>query len=350
MKKLLFLGQYEIKNLNSAPKIRTYNMFESFKSLVDTDFITGTRKSRRFKLLKYILSGKIFKVDAIYLESATSTSMETDILILLIAKLLKIPIGIYIRDAFPLFNLTDNKSIKNKILIIGWYVSIWFYKITASVLFFPTEGLAKSFRCTKEYKLLPPGGIDLGYQEFLPEEKGILYSGGIGPLYGISSLIEAVEKIYDKHKDVKLYIVCRKEDINDSIKNKIFGKDWIILKHVDFNEMIKLRKKIYLSVIPLVDDPYSDIALPVKLFDYMSLGKPIVATNRIETVKFFSLNNIGLISKCSPEDLSEKISFLLDNFSLSGEISINIYKILLEKHLWIYRAQDVIKSLSYPKN
>jgi hypothetical protein len=211
MAKLLFLGQYPLDQLNSAPKVRTYNLYHATKELVDTDFITGTRSSRRWPLLKYLFSGKLFKVNAVYLESATSTSSVTDIIFLIIAKIVGKPIGIYIRDAYPLFGLTGKSSLKTKLLEAGWHTSILFYKLLANILFFPTESLAKVFNPVK-YDMLPPGGTTASYREFNGAEKGILYSGGVSERYGTTQLLEAVEILAEKHKDIRLFFVCRKEE------------------------------------------------------------------------------------------------------------------------------------------
>lgn len=346
MPKLLFLGQYPLDNINSAPKVRTYNFYQNFKDLVDTDFITGTRRSRRLPLLKYIFSGKLFKVDFIYLESATSTSMETDILLLLIAKFFRIPIGIYIRDAFPIFNLIEQNTIKNKLMVIGWYISIWVYKLMASRLFFPTDSLAKAFRNIKKYKLLPPGGISRSYEDIIPEHKGILYSGGLSPIYDINLLIKSIEKVYRKHNTMKLYFICRENEINQEIKNLIFDKPWIEIKHYNIDEIYELRNKIYLSIIPLAALPYGDVAIPVKLFDYMSLGRPIIATDRKETTIFFEENIVGLICKTNFEDMANKIEYLFDNYDLAVKLGKNAYNVLNEKHLWKHRAEEVIRILT----
>ena len=75
---VLFLGQYPLDTLNTAPKIRTYYLWQALSEKADVTFITGTRARRRLPLLRLIGQGGLKKFDCAYLEAATSTSMEID--------------------------------------------------------------------------------------------------------------------------------------------------------------------------------------------------------------------------------------------------------------------------------
>lgn len=345
-KKLLFIGYFSLDKLDSAPKVRTYNLHKSFSKLIETDFITGERNQRKIPILKYIFSGKIFKVDAIYVEAGARTSTEVDIFFFLIAKLLKKPMGIYIRDAYPLFNKNTKRNARELISDWGWFVSIWFYKRTSSILFFPTEGLYKLFTGIKKHAFIPPAGTSVEFTKLPEKERGILYCGGISKLYGLENLIDALNIVYEKNNDIIFYFVCRKNELNNKILEMIDGKKWIKLMHVDFNEIIKIKDKIYLSVVPSAKDPYTEINLHIKIFDYMSLSRPIVSTDGQEVSNFFSDNRFGLLCKSNIEDLAEKIMYLLNNYDESKNIAKENYDNLNKKHLWEHRAEKILSYLT----
>ncbi|MFN8673759.1 MAG: glycosyltransferase [Candidatus Sericytochromatia bacterium] len=344
-KKLLLIGYFSLDKLDSAPKVRTYNIHKGFCNIIDTDFITGDRNSRKIPLLKYIFTGKIFDVDAIYVEAGPRTSTEVDIFFLLFAKFIGKPIGLYIRDAYPLFKKDKKKNLKEIISDWGWFVSIWFYKFTASILFFPTEKLKKLFTGIKKYDLLPPAGKQIEYIPFSNDKKGILYCGALGFTYSPDILLKAVEKVYLENKDIELYFICREDELTQELKVMINNKPWIKVMHTDFEEIVKIREKIYLCMIPLSESTYSDLAIPVKTLDYMSIGRPIIATEKEELSNFFRENEIGLICKTNIDDMADKISFLLNNEKIAKEMSKNTHKVLLEKNLWEHRAKKVLSYL-----
>lgn len=347
-KKLLFIGYFSLDKLDSAPKVRTYNLYKNFSTNneIQTDFITGERNNRKIPLLKYIFTGKIFKVDAIYVEAGARTSTEIDILFFLIAKILNIPMGIYIRDAYPLFNKGKKKKVREHISDFGWFVSIWFYKLTASILFFPTEGLKQLFTGIKKYELIPPAGTKIDYIPFSKNnEKGILYCGAISKLYGVDNLIDALDIVYERYSNIRFYFVCRKNELNDEILKKINNKKWINLMHTDFGEIIKMREKIYLSVVPSSDDPYANINLHIKIFDYMSIGRPIVSTDGKEVSNFFNKNDLGLLCRPTVESIAEKIIYLLENENFAEKLGEKNYSVITNENLWEHRANKILSYL-----
>ena len=65
-------------------------------------------------------------------------------------------------------------------------------------------------------------------------------------------------------------------------------------------------------------------SLPNKLFDYISAGIPVIASNLPETGKIIRENKCGLIiNRVTPEDISNAISELKNNPVLLSELRRN---------------------------
>src|SRR3990167_8260368 len=201
---LLMLGQYPLDKLDAAPKIRTYYLWKALENLAEVTFITGTRQSRRWPLLKLILAGNLKRFDAVYLEAATSTSMETDLLLLVLLKLAGIPIGIYIRDAYPLFGLTLVRNPKEWLLNKAWFISQWAYQRLADILFFPTQSLAECFDFPSKALLPPAARMGLVSEPFLGPFDTLLYAGHLSDENGWPLLKSAMELIHAKNPKIKL--------------------------------------------------------------------------------------------------------------------------------------------------
>ena len=81
--------------------------------------------------------------------------------------------------------------------------------------------------------------------------------------------------------------------------------------------MPEIMSKAYLATIPRYIGGFLDITIPLKLFDYMSAGRPIVATECLATAKFIRENEIGIITKDTPESFAEGIIKLFDDKALA---------------------------------
>jgi glycosyltransferase involved in cell wall biosynthesis len=89
-----------------------------------------------------------------------------------------------------------------------------------------------------------------------------------------------------------------------------------------------------------------DVTSPMKLFEYMATKRPIIATDMPSLLEILENERNALI--CRSGDyfkLSEKIKQLIDNNSLSMELSNKAYNDL-EKYTWDARTQRLIKWFS----
>lgn len=342
---ILYLGQYDLTHLDSAPKVRTAALYRALTQIAQVDFISAYRAQRRPQLWKYLLAGHLKEVDAIYLEAATSTSMEVDFLLLFLARLLKKPIGIFIRDAHPLFGMIKRNSIKNRLLILSWHISIWLYQRLASVLYFPSERFSKLF-AKQEHKacILPPGGNKLPFIPLNPQSRTLLYVGGLGAIYsGIFELFAALNDLYQTEPKLKLICVCRPKEL-DFIQDWL-NAPWLDVRHLESAEIPALRSEVLAAVVPLGPGAYADLALPVKLFDYLALGRPILASNHLSIREFVQHHQVGLISESQHEDFKQALEHLFTNPQEAKNWAQNAYETIHQEHSWEHRAQTILQTL-----
>lgn len=345
IQRLLFLGQYNLDSLTSAPKIRTYQLYQEFTQKVETVFITGWRHERRKPLWKFMLSGGLKKVDAIYLEAATSTSMETDLLLLFLAWLKKIPLGIYIRDAHQLFGISEIHSLKGRLLFWAWLLSIKCYFKFATVIYFPSNTFAQFFQPLNVcWHPLPPGGRQLDYLPLDHQRKVCLYAGGLSKNYGVKQLLEAMALVHHQDPEIQLWIVCRPEELKYLEIEP--SASWLHILHLDYQQIAELRSQIYMTIVPIVKAAYSDAAVVVKLWDYMSLGRAVVCSDCKEMAQIIRHYRAGLVYDFSPEDLAAKILELVQNVELADSMARNAYHYIQDTGLWSHRADFVLETLA----
>lgn len=343
---LLFFGMYPLDRLDMAPPVRIYNLYQNVKTMVPTTLITGTRSGRRWPILKFLITGQLRKTKYVYVEASTSYATETDLLLLLVCRLLKIPTAIYIRDAFQLFpDIYDRSPIKIRILNWLWKRTIQFYTRFANKLLFPSEGLAQQFHFSNAHALLPPAGSpSRSLESFEASKKLVFYVGASTLPNGVDLLLEAMKLVIQKYPEAECVIVTDEAESSD-IRGDWEGQDWVRFTSGSFNDLPALMKSAYVTVIPRRKNPYNDLSLPIKLFDYMSFGKPVVVTSAVEQAKIVNEFESGLVVEDNAEDIAQAILRLFDDPALACQLGANGYSAVQGKLSWKSRAEELLTIL-----
>lgn len=339
--KALMIGHYPLDQINSAPKIRTYWLWKSMAELVDLDFITGTREQRRLPLLKLILSGKWRAYDFVYIEAATSTSMEMDLTLMGLLKAADIPIGLFVRDAYPMFGWIRGDTLKNKLLIAGWYTSIWAYHRLSRILFFPTQKLADYFPFPDK-RLLPPGTRPELIEEVHTQDKYtyVFYAGALNAETGSEVLLPAMEQVHQQNPDIKLLLLTRSK-----LEQKWQEKSWLEMKSGTLEDMKPYFPNIAFAILPRPESEYNHLAMPVKIFDYLSCGLPMVSTDCKETRALIERYELGVMSSDKPQELASSIVELLKQPQQIKRFKENVFQASQDVLTWQMRAKQLVNDM-----
>ena len=346
---LLLLGQHDITEINSAPKVRTYCLYNELKKQIPTVLITGSRLARMFDLIKYLLTNNLRVTKYVYLEPATSSPTPIDLLFLILCYINNIPIAVFVRDVHQLYkNQCKVNSVKTIILFYGWKIAVNIYCSIADILYFPTKEMSAYIHFHTK-KLMPPGGIlreNIKQAISNKKEKIIIYIGGNEPFYGIDIFVEAMKLVTKKHSDAVCYIISKGDF---SYLGEARGEKWLHIQQANFNEIDKIMSKAYLAVSPLRKNGYGGITIALKMYDYMSYGKPIIATSCPPQERFIQENKCGILVEDTSASMADGICYLLDNPKLNTELGKNGLDALKKHHLWKHRAEQIISDLSNVK-
>ena len=164
-------------------------------------------------------------------------------------------------------------------------------------------------------------------------EKEIVYIGGLSKMRGIEELIASLSFM----KKVKLNLVGKFN--NNQFMNKIKShKNWNQVNYYGFLDRHAIKKVLDKSSIGIVTlHPkinYLD-SLPVKMFEYMSAGLPIVASNFPLWKNIVEDNNCGIcVNPHNIKAISEAINYLLDNPNDAEKMGKNGINIVKKKYNW----------------
>ncbi len=350
-KHIAMLGMFDVSRVSSAMSVRITNLYHALDALAPTMLLSGNRSSRRRVILQYVLTGGLRQARAVYVEASTSTAAETDLAFLYLAHAMRIPIIIFIPDGYQFFpDIFPRAGLKVKLLDYGWRRSIIVYLHVANTLLYPSYELSQYFNNHQTpVNVLPPAG--LAGRPFIPlpwAPPTITYLGAATFRYGSDLLLDAMTQVVSKYPDARCRFVT--PEASFIADHPARYAPWLSVETCTFDELPKLMAQSTLAVSPLRINAYNNLAMPVKLFDYMSFGKPIVATACSETAQFLQQQQCGLIVQDTPESLAEGILHLLRNPELAGQLGRNGYAAVQTHHSWQHRAEQLLAIMDEIEN
>ena len=184
----------------------------------------------------------------------------------------------------------------------------------------------------------------------LPDELRVGFIAGIAPGRGIELLIKAMHLVKEQVPEVKLAVggtpgTHHKEGINYYLRlREQYTSDWITFRDDIYYSVNanKFLQECYVTVIPHPDHIHYHTTLPVKLFDFLACGRPVVSTNCRETANILHSYKCGLVADFTPEDLAEKIVQLLLNREVASRMGANGRKIIEDMYNWDNMAKKII--------
>ena len=174
----------------------------------------------------------------------------------------------------------------------------------------------------------------------------ILYLGDTHLRRGLITAILSVEKLKDIIPHLKLVIVGKNST------DPILKKEVEVLKlnnYVDFEgwQNINLFQTYILAsqicISPLHRNLQHDVAYANKIFQYMSLGKPLLVSDAIAQRRLVEKNNTGLVHKeKDAQDFSEKVLTLYNNEELRNELGRNGKEFIENTFSWEQTSKKLL--------
>jgi len=159
-----------------------------------------------------------------------------------------------------------------------------------------------------------------------PDRPSIGIASGAAPGRGLESLIEAARMLRGSIPELRLHLWLASTSAGDlayvdGLRSEIAADPWIELGQAPYERLGETLAAATVLTIPSPATEYSDVALPVKLFDSMAAGRPLVVTPRHETAAIVEKYGIGVVSRGDdPSALADAFATLLSNETLAREM------------------------------
>lgn len=354
----------------SGSSVRPNNMIKAFVNLgYEVAVITGYGNCRaeQIKLVKNrIING--VKYDFLYAESSTMPTLLTeknhvpkypflDYSFFKFCRKSGIKIGLFYRDIYWKFPAYKNSVsfLKRCISIPMYKYDLHMYKKLINVFYVASSKvkiyLPKSFR-NLYVDTLPPGAeynhnfLDDSENHFNNLNKDnlvIFYVGGISKEY--YDLTEMLKALYSR-TNVCLYLCCREKEWEiEYCRYDKFLTDRIKVIHESGKNLLEYYNIADVTSIVLNPSEYRNMAMPIKLFEYLSHTVPVLITSESVAADFVYKTGWGFCIKNDSKDIGDVLDQIVRDKGIL-KCKHDIAKKILYENTWERRAQKVVNDLT----
>ncbi|MCX9085920.1 MAG: glycosyltransferase family 4 protein [Candidatus Methanoperedens sp.] len=167
------------------------------------------------------------------------------------------------------------------------------------------------------YKTNPKTRKELRNQYDINEKDTVLFF--MGWLYDFSGLRDVAKTILERNNDdIKLMVVGSGDLFDELIKLKGDSARIILTVKQSFDKIPDFLSTADICLLPAHDVPEMQNIVPIKMYEYMAMGKPVIATRLPGIMKEFENDN-GVIYIDNPEDTLFKALDLITTDSVNVE-------------------------------
>ena len=280
------------RQARAASGIRPWRMMDAFAALgYEVLDVTGTPAERRRRvraLARRLREGQ--KIDFLYSECATIPTMLAgarhlpphpvlDPALFSLVRRHGVPTGLFYRDmywAFEDYEASVGRPLATLMRAVYHYDLAW-YRRLVDILFLPSAQMGHYVPVFPPDRMepLPPGGVVV--DDHVPGEGlRLLYVGALGGHYRLQECVRAVAAA---PREVTLTI-CTHESQWEAARADYepLMDDRVRVVHRSGEGLEALYREAEAGVLLVEANQYREFAAPVKLFEYLGHGLPVLAT------------------------------------------------------------------------
>ena len=177
--------------------------------------------------------------------------------------------------------------------------------------------------------------------EKVKRENQAVYIGSITAVRGIHEMLEAIS-LARQSVDISLLLAGKfhPEDLKSSIEGQT-GVHYIGWVGLDELVEINFRSKIGI-IVPHPVERYRT-NLPVKVFEYMAAGMPVVLSETSEAAQYVRECEGGmLVNSLDPKQIAQAIITLCQDESMAQAMGARGQRLIFEKYNWERESQKLL--------
>ena len=176
---------------------------------------------------------------------------------------------------------------------------------------------------------------------FEDKKYDLIYCGGISELRGAYMILKALKKARTQKDDIQLaflgnyYPPGLKQEMHAYLVQNDLTQNVHLLDAVPYRQVADYYKQSKIGLVLLQPVKTFEVSLPIKIFEYMMFGLPVIGSDFGHIRKYISMDRCGVL--VSPEDtdqIAKAMSKILLNRDLYNQYSENGRKAATSKYRW----------------
>lgn len=257
----------------------------------------------------------------------------------------QIPVGVFYRDLHWMhMHLKSLPLWKNLIKTPFHYLEVLLVAGYATHLFTPSPALHHAIPLLGrrfEQIDLPPGAPerkDYGLNKSLEKKLTVLYVGGVTPpLKDISPILDTAAGLTAAD-----FVICCPQKEWEKVKNTYEVPTNVNVVHKSGGDVIDLYGSATIFFMMRERFPYQRMAMPVKLFESIGHGLPVITNKDTAAGDFVEEMEAGWVVN-SVDEAREIIAGLTKNPEALELVTKNV-RLLINEHTWEKRAEKVVST------
>ncbi len=343
----------------SASGVRPWRMVEAFRAIgLEVDVVCGYAAERARSIGEVearLAAGDRYAFA--YCESSTEPTLLTerhhlpthplmDFAFLRRLRSRGVPIGLFYRDIYWRFpgygaGLPWWKAAGAK-LFYRW--DLLQYRRLLDRLYLPSMAMARHVPLVDPARMaaLPPACTDSPIDLRQDAALRLLYVGGMGAHYRMHELFRAVAGL----DDVRLTVCTREAEwlaVRDEYPLPAGGNIRVV--HRAGAGLTELFEDADVGILCVEPHAYWDFAAPVKLYEYIGAGRPVIASAGTWSARFVTSEGVGWDCAYDAAQIGALLRRLRDDRSLVRDRAAVVARIR-PAHTWSARAGQVVADLT----
>lgn len=339
--RLLMVAMYPLDRGLWGATTRITQLRSALGRISDLDVVSGTRAARAAGLARRV--GSLRRLDGVYVESSSTLPGPVDLAFMALARARGLPVLTYVRDAQQLFaEYAGEPTLKRRLSRRAFLPAVRALMAASTHVAFPSRGLARAIHGdARDVLLLPPGSRVAAQIPPDPDARALLFVGPMNrPAHGAALLLAAVEAARAAGADVELITVSRPgEELPDP------APAWLHREHADGPEIDRFLPRVVATITPRRKTPYNDLAVPIKVLEYLGYGRPLVVTDTDETTAIVRAAGAGVVVPDTVEGLTAGILEVVNASPEQRSAWGAAARRAAERNSWDVRARQILDIL-----
>jgi glycosyltransferase involved in cell wall biosynthesis len=176
--------------------------------------------------------------------------------------------------------------------------------------------------------------------------RNIVYAGILEPWERVDLAVASMSYVMRIHGKAR-FLVAGSGSLERNLSKLVHSlklEDYVrFIGTIPYEKIADFLAQGDIAVLPSTVDIVRKVACPIKLFDYLATGLPVVTVDGLWWSDFVRQNDVGLVADTNPESFASAINDLLSNPDKINAMSQNAVKLVKEKYNWTEMAKKLLE-------